>query len=53
VHLVRRPLTGLLYQPRMTDDDECEAVVGMRIARGNRSPLRKPAANKILSNILV
>jgi hypothetical protein len=25
VHLVRRPLTGLLYQPRMTDD-ECGTV---------------------------
>jgi hypothetical protein len=43
VHLVRRPLTGLLYQPRMIDDDECEAVGGMRIGRGNRSTRRKPA----------
>jgi hypothetical protein len=30
VHLVRRPLIGLLYQPRMIDD-ECGAVGGMRI----------------------
>jgi hypothetical protein len=28
--------TGLLYQPRMTDDD-CGAVDGMRVDRGNRS----------------
>jgi hypothetical protein len=42
VHLVRRPLTGLLYQPRMIDD-VCGAVCGMRIDRGNRSIRRKPA----------
>jgi hypothetical protein len=42
VHLVRRPLIGLLYQPRMIDD-ECGAVGGMRIDRGNRSTRRKPA----------
>jgi hypothetical protein len=42
VHLVRRPLFGLLYQPR-TIDDECEAVGGMRIGKGNRSTRRKPA----------
>jgi hypothetical protein len=41
VHLVRRPLTGLLYQPRMIDD-EFGAVNGMRIGRGNRSTPRKP-----------
>jgi hypothetical protein len=35
--LVRRPLFDLLYQPRMIDDDECGAVGGMRIGRGNRS----------------
>jgi hypothetical protein len=40
--LVRRPLTGLLYQPR-TIDDECGAVGGMRIGRKNRSTRRKPA----------
>jgi hypothetical protein len=43
VHLVRRPLIGLLYQHRMIDDDECGAVGGMRIGRGNRSTRRKPA----------
>jgi hypothetical protein len=42
VHLVRRPLIGLLYQPRMTDD-ECGAVGGIRIGRGNRITRRKPA----------
>jgi hypothetical protein len=42
VHLVRRPLTGLLYQPR-TIGDECVAVGGMRIGRGNRGARRKPA----------
>jgi hypothetical protein len=40
--LVRRPLIGLLYQPRMIDD-ECGAVSGMRIGRGNRSTRRKTA----------
>jgi hypothetical protein len=44
VHLVRRPLIGLLYQPRMIDD-ECAAVGGMRIGRGNRNTRRKPAPN--------
>jgi hypothetical protein len=34
VHLVRRPLTGLLYQPR-TIDDECGEVGGMIIGRGS------------------
>jgi hypothetical protein len=44
MHLVRRPLFGLLYQPRMIDDgDECGAVGGMRIGRGNESTRRKPA----------
>jgi hypothetical protein len=44
VHLVRRPLTALLYQPRMIEDDECGAVGGMRIGRGNRSTWRKPSS---------
>jgi hypothetical protein len=44
VHLVLRPLlTGLLYQPQMTDDCDCGAVGGMKIDRGNRSTRRKPA----------
>jgi hypothetical protein len=34
VHLARRPIFGLLYQPRMMDDDECGVVGGMRIGRG-------------------
>jgi hypothetical protein len=42
VHLIRQPLTGLLYQPHVIDD-ECEAVGGMRIGRGNRSTRRTPA----------
>jgi hypothetical protein len=42
VHSVRRPLNDPFYQPRMIDD-ECGAVSGMRIGRGNRSTRRKPA----------
>jgi hypothetical protein len=42
VHLVRRPLFGILYQPRMIDD-KFGAVGGMRIGRGSRSTRRKPA----------
>jgi hypothetical protein len=34
---------GLLYQPQMIDDDERGAIDGMRIGKGNRSTLRKPA----------
>jgi hypothetical protein len=34
---------GLLYQPRMMDDDDYGAVGGLRIGRGNRSTRRKPA----------
>jgi hypothetical protein len=41
--MVLRPLFGLLYQPRMIDDDECGAVGGMRLGRRNRSTRRKPA----------
>jgi hypothetical protein len=43
VHLVHRALTGLLYQPRLIDDDECVAVGGMRIGRGTRNTRRKSA----------
>jgi hypothetical protein len=39
--LVRRPLSGLLYQPR-TIDDECGAIGGMKIGRRNRNTRRKP-----------
>jgi hypothetical protein len=42
VHLIRRPLFGLLYQPRMMDDDVCGAVGGMNDRR-NRSTQRKPS----------
>jgi hypothetical protein len=34
-------LFGLLYQPQVIDD-ECGAVGGMRIGRGNRSTRRRP-----------
>jgi hypothetical protein len=39
VHLVRRPLFGLLYQPRLMDDDEYGAITGM-IGRRNRRTRR-------------
>jgi hypothetical protein len=42
VCLVLRPLFGLFYQPQMIDDD-CDAIGGMRIGRGNRSTRRKSA----------
>jgi hypothetical protein len=37
--------TGLLYQPQMieNDGDDCGAIGGMKISRGNRSTRRKPA----------
>jgi hypothetical protein len=35
--------TGLFYQPRMIGDADCGEIVGMRIGRGNRITLRKPA----------
>jgi hypothetical protein len=41
VHLVRRPLNGLLYQPRVID--EYGAFGRMRTGRGNSSTRRKPA----------
>jgi hypothetical protein len=40
--LVTATTSGLLYQPRMIDD-ECGAVGGMIIGRGNRSTRIKPA----------
>jgi hypothetical protein len=36
------PTTGLLYQPQMIHDGDCEAIGGMKIGRGNRSTRRKP-----------
>jgi hypothetical protein len=41
VHLVSRPLSDLLYQPRMIDD-KCEAVSEMRIGRGKYSEENLP-----------
>jgi hypothetical protein len=41
--LVRQSVIGLLYQPRVIDDDGCRAVSGMRIGKGNRGTLRKSA----------
>jgi hypothetical protein len=35
---------GLLYQPKMIDDDDdCGAIGGMKIGRENRSTRRKPS----------
>jgi hypothetical protein len=42
VDLVLRPLFGLLYQPRMLNDD-CGTIGGMQIVRGNGGTRRKPA----------
>jgi hypothetical protein len=42
VYLVCQPLIGLLYQPWMIDDD-CGAVSGMRIGRGDWNTWEKPA----------
>jgi hypothetical protein len=33
----------LLYKPQMIDEDDCGAIGGMKIGRGNRSTRRKPA----------
>jgi hypothetical protein len=38
---------GLLYQPQMIDDGECEAIGGMKIGRGNRNTPRKPTAEPL------
>jgi hypothetical protein len=35
--------SGLLYKPQMIDEGDYGAVGGMKIGRGNRSTLRKPA----------
>jgi hypothetical protein len=47
VRLVRRTLIGLLYQPKMIDDDECGAIGRIIIDRGNRSTRRKPAPESL------
>jgi hypothetical protein len=41
VHLVRGSQFGILYQPQMTDNDECGKVSGKRIGKG--STQKKPA----------
>jgi hypothetical protein len=46
---VLRPLTGLLYQPRMIGDGDCGEIGGMKIGTGNRSTRRKPAPSATLS----
>jgi hypothetical protein len=43
VQLLRRSLIGLLYQPRMIGDGDCEQIGGMKIGKGNRSTQRKHA----------
>jgi hypothetical protein len=35
--------TGLLYQPQMIGGDDCGAIGGIEIRRGNQSAGRKPA----------
>jgi hypothetical protein len=35
--------SGLLYKPQMIDEDDCGAIGGMKIGKGNRSARRKPA----------
>jgi hypothetical protein len=35
--------TGLLYQLRMIGEGDCGEIGGMKIGKGDRSPLRKPA----------
>jgi hypothetical protein len=35
--------TGLLYQPRMIGEGDCEENGGMKIGKGNQSTRRKPA----------
>jgi hypothetical protein len=37
-------ITGVLYQPQMIADGECDAISGMKISRGNRSTQRKHAS---------
>jgi hypothetical protein len=41
---VLRPLTGLLYQPRMIGDGDFGEIGGMKTGRGNRSTRRKSAS---------
>jgi hypothetical protein len=41
--LVTAATTGLLYQPQMIGDGDCEEIGGMKIGRGNGSTQIKPA----------
>jgi hypothetical protein len=34
--------SGLVYKPQMIDEDDCGAIGGMKIGRGNRSTRIKP-----------
>jgi hypothetical protein len=43
VHLLFLPLFGLLYQPLIIHNDECGAIGGIRIGKGNRRTRRNPA----------
>jgi hypothetical protein len=46
---VLRPLTGLLYQPRMIGDGDCVEIGRIKIGKGNRSTRRKPTPAPLLS----
>jgi hypothetical protein len=35
--------SGLLYEPQMIGEDDCGAIGGMKLGRGNQSTRRKPA----------
>jgi hypothetical protein len=39
--------SDLLYKPQMIDEDDCGAIGGMKIGRGNRSTRRKPCLNML------
>jgi hypothetical protein len=41
--------TGLLYQPRMINDGDCEEIVGIKFGRGNRSTRKKTCPSPTLS----
>jgi hypothetical protein len=49
VHLVRRPLLGLLYQPRMINDGECESNRCNENWQGNPKYLEKTCPSATLS----
>jgi hypothetical protein len=41
--------SGLLYKPQMIDEDDCGAIGGMKIGRGNRSTRKKTCPSATLS----